>query len=94
MSKGRVICLVWCSLMLALCIWMCGCSKSADSSVERESQPEYHITIYKPNGTDIFAEGDGEFWRLNTYSNIVKVEIDGKTYFTQWANVIIERDTK
>ena len=94
MSKTRVICLVWCSLMLALCIWMCGCSKSATSSEESEAKPVYHITIYQPNGTDIVAEGDGEFWQISAYTNLVKVEIDGKTYLTQWSNVIVEWDVE
>lgn len=94
MSKGRVICLVWCSMMLALCIWMCGCSKSDVSSEESVPKPVYHITIYQPNGTDIVAEGDGKFWRISASTNLVKAEIDGKIYFTQWSSVIVEWDVE
>lgn len=90
MNKNRVICLIWCTLMLALCIWLSGCEKTNDDAHAGKSEPEYYITIHEPNSNDILAEGYGTFWQFGKYTDLVKMVIDDKCYMTQWSNVVVE----
>lgn len=94
MSKNRVICLIWCTLMLVLCIWMSGCGKGDDTTQEGESKPKYHITIYKPNSDDVLVEGDGKIYRQGYNSDVIDVLIGNKHYMTQCSNIVIEWDVE
>lgn len=95
MNKGRVICLLLCSLMLALCIWMCGCVQKSDSANDTSAEDMIcHITIYRPNSTEVFVEGDGTVYWLKSSNSKVKVSIGDKIYWTHWNNVVVEWDVK
>ena len=93
-NKDRTICLIWCTLMLCLSIWLCGCSKRAKSETTTSAEQEYHITIYYPNTRDVYVEGDGEVFWLSSTDHRIKVQIDDKKYTASWNNVIIEWDVK
>lgn len=93
-NKDRAICLIWCTLMLCLSIWLCGCSKRAKSETTTSAEQEYHITIYYPNTRDVYVEGDGEVFWMSSTDYRIKVQIDNKRYSASWNNVIIEWDVK
>ena len=94
MNKNRAVCLIWCTLMLYLCIWLSGCSKKAESKSTTSDEQEYHITIYYPNSRDVYLEGDGKvFWMKSTDKKIT-VQIDGTVYGVSWNNVIVEWEVK
>lgn len=94
MNKNRAVCLIWCTLMLCLCIWLSGCSKRAESKSTTSDEQEYHITIYYPNSRDVYQEGDGKvFWMKSTDKKIT-VQIDGTVYGVSWNNVIVEWEVK
>lgn len=93
-NKDRAICLIWCTLMLCLSIWLCGCSKRAESKSTTSDEQEYHITIYYPNTRDVYVEGDGDVFWMSSTDHRIKVQINGKRYSASWNNVIIEWDGK
>lgn len=94
MNKNRTICLIWCMLMLCLSIWLCGCSKRAESKSTTSDKQEYHITIYYPNSRDVYLEGDGEVLWLKSTDQKITVRIDDKVYGVSWNNVIVEYEVK
>lgn len=94
MNKNRAVCLIWCTLMLCLCIWLSGCSKRAESKSTTSDEQEYHITIYYPNSRDVYLEGDGKVSWLKSTDHKITVQIDGTVYGVSWNNVIVEWEAK
>lgn len=64
MNKNRVVCLVWCTIMLCLTIWLCGCSEADKVNNNLSKQADYfeaerRITVYNARTDKIILEMEG-----------------------------------
>ena len=70
-------------MLLAIAITMCGCNKQV---IDTDYQFNYAI-IFLPDGSQI--EGSVSKWNDYADSDMVQVKINGTTYLTHSANVIL-----
>ena len=72
---------------IALCVVMTGCE--AAKGVNHIENPVRTVYVYLPDGT-LLDKGRAD--KVSSFvhnDRIVKVTIDGKTYETSWANVVL-----
>ena len=71
----------------ALCVTLTGCEAVKDTA--SGEKPVKTVYVYLPDGT-ILDKGRAD--KVSSFAHndrIVKVTIDGKTYETSWANVVL-----
>lgn len=75
------------TLTAALCATLCGCEAVKDATIGEN--PVKTVYVYLPDGT-LLDKGRAD--KVSSFvhnDRIVKVTIDGKTYETSWANVVL-----
>ncbi len=71
----------------ALCVTLTGCEAVKDA--ETSENPGRTVYVYLPDGT-LLDKGRADKVSSFIYNDrIVKVTINGKTYKTSWANVVL-----
>ena len=71
----------------ALCVTLTGCKAVKDA--ETSENPGRTVYVYLPDGT-LLDKGRADKVSSFIYNDrIVKVTINGKTYKTSWANVVL-----
>ena len=71
----------------ALCVTLTGCE--AVKGIASGEKPVKTVYVYLPDGTLLDKERADEVSSFAHNDRIVKVTIDGKTYETSWANVVL-----
>lgn len=70
-----------------LCVTMTGCE--AVKSEATSEEPAETVYVYLPDGTLLDKGRADKVSSFGHNDRIVKVTIDGKTYETSWANVVL-----